>query len=515
MQKWSLHPPKTKGENASSGSTTLVSSLDRNVDTLKSILGEADDVVFRSFLVGGELEAQLVYIPDMSDRQEIDNNVMKPLMMMTDSEPRDILSIKNRVLPIGSIEELADLSECARQLIKGYSLLLFEDCDRALLLKIAKWDKRSVAEPQTEPSLRGPREGFTESISTNLSLLRRKVQSVKLKLKSFQFGRNTETEVYIAYMEGIAKPSLIQEVESRLERIDMDSLLETGYIEELTEDAPYSPFPQQQFTERVDIAAAGLLEGRIVILVDGTPDVLIVPVTLVTLLQAADDYYNRSLYSSLLRILRYFTLFISLMLPAVYVALLTFHQEMIPSKLLTSIASSREEIPFPTIVEVLMMQLAFEVLREAGLRLPRQIGSAVTIVGALVVGEAAVSAGLVSAPIVIIIAFTGIAGFTAPHYALEFAVRLLRILLILAGGLLGILGVMYGLLAIVIHLCTLRSYGVPYMSPIAPFVASDMKDAAVRLPWWKMITRPSFSGKRNRRRMTSGQRPNPRKGGER
>lgn len=155
MQKWSLHPPKTKGENASSGSTTLVSSLDRNVDTLKSILGEADDVVFRSFLVGGELEAQLVYIPDMSDRQEIDNNVMKPLMMMTDSEPRDILSIKNRVLPIGSIEELADLSECARQLIKGYSLLLFEDCDRALLLKIAKWDKRSVAEPQTEPCCAG------------------------------------------------------------------------------------------------------------------------------------------------------------------------------------------------------------------------------------------------------------------------------------------------------------------------------------------------------------------------
>lgn len=316
-------------------------------------------------------------------------------------------AIKNRVLPVGSIKEIADAYECARQLIKGYPLLLLEDCDRALLLKIAKWEKRSVEEPQTEPSLRGPREGFTESISTNLSLLRRKIQSVNLKLKSFQFGRYTETEVYVAYLEGIVQPALIREVENRLKRIDMDSVLETGYIEELTEDTPYSPFPQQQFTERVDIAAAGLLDGRIVILVDGTPNVLIVPVTLVTLLQAADDYYNRSLYSSALRILRYCTLFISLTLPAVYVALLNFHQEMIPSKLLMSIASSREEIPFPTIVEVLMMQLAFEVLREAGLRLPRQIGSAVTIVGALVVGEAAVSAGLVSAPIVIIIALYG------------------------------------------------------------------------------------------------------------
>lgn len=514
MKKRSSLPQKKSGENTPADVTALVPSLDRNIETLKNILGEAGDVAFRSFRVGGELAAQLVYIPDMSDRQEIDNNVLKPLMVMTDSEPTDLSSIKNRVLPVGSIEELADAHECVRQLIKGYPLLLLEDSDRALLLKIAKWDKRSVEEPQTEPSLRGPREGFTESISTNLSLLRRKVQSIKLKLKSFRFGRNTETEVYLAYLEGIAKPALIREVENRLKRIDIDSMLETGYIEELTEDDPFSPFPQHQFTERVDIAAAGLLEGRIVILVDGTPDVLIVPVTLVTLLQAADDYYNRSLYSSLLRVLRYCTLFISLTLPAVYVALLTFHQEMIPSKLLMSIASSREEIPFPTIVEVLMMQLAFEVLREAGLRLPRQIGSAVTIVGALVVGEAAVSAGLVSAPIVIIIAFTGIAGFTAPHYSLEFSVRLLRLLLILAAGMLGILGVMYGLLAIAIHLCTLRSFGVPYLSPIAPFVASDMKDAAVRVPWWKMIARPSFSGRRNRRRLAPGQRPNPGKGGE-
>ncbi|WP_258168221.1 spore germination protein [Paenibacillus sp. AR247] len=514
MKKRTSFPLKTTGEMPSSYCTELVPSLDRNVETLKGILGNADDVVFRPFRIGMELDAQLVYIPDMSDRLEIDNNVLRPLMMMAEGQPKDFSSIKNLALPIGSIEESVDAYACVKQLIKGYPLLLLEDCDRALVLKIAKWDKRSVEEPETETSLRGPREGFTESISTNLSLMRRKIQSVNLKLISLRIGRYTETEIYIAYMEGIAKPAMIQEVENRLSRIDIDSILETGYIEELTEDDLYSPFPQQQFTERVDIAAAGLLEGRVVILVDGTPDVLIVPVTLVTLLQAADDYYNRSIYSSLLRMLRYFALFISLMLPATYIALLTFHQEMIPNKLLMSIISSREEIPFPTIVEVLMMQMAFEVLREAGLRLPRQIGSAVTIVGALVVGEAAVSAGLVSAPIVIIIAFTGIAGFTAPHYSLEFSVRLLRLLLILAGGLLGILGVMYGLIAIAIHLCTLRSFGVPYLSPITPFAANEMKDAVVRAPWWTMIMRPGYSRKSNRRRHAPGKRPNPGKGGE-
>lgn len=367
--------------------TVLVPELDRNIEALKQGLGEADDVTFRSFLLGGTIRAELVSIPGLSDRQEIDNNVLKPLMQSRDAVYADLQAVKHSLLPIVSVDEVATVEQCAGQLIKGYPALLIDGCAGALLLGISQWDKRQVEEPKTEPSLRGPREGFTESISTNLALLRRKIQSVELKLKSQKFGRYTGTEVCIAYMDGLVKRSLLEEVQSRLGRIDLDGVLESGYVEELTEDNPFSPFPQQQFTERVDIAAAGLLEGRVVLLIDGTPDVLIVPATLATLMQAADDYYNRSLYSSLLRVLRYITLFVSMVLPAVYVAILTFHQEMVPGKLLTSIASAREAIPFPTIVEVMAMQLAFEVLREAGLRLPRQIGSAVTIVGALVVGE--------------------------------------------------------------------------------------------------------------------------------
>ncbi|QMV44026.1 spore germination protein [Cohnella cholangitidis] len=504
----------TRFGNLESGDqTALVPKLDRNIESLKQVLGEADDVSFRSFLIGGTVRAELVNIPYMTDRKEVDNSVLMPLMKSEDLACTDLHAIKLRLLPVTSVFDAATVEECAGQLIKGFSVLLIDGCTGALLLGTAQLDKRNVEEPKTEPSLRGPRDGFTESIATNLSLLRRKIQSVKLKLRSLNIGRYTGTEVYIAYMEDLVKPSLLNEVQSRLERIDVDSVLETGYIEELTEDDPYSPFPQQMFTERADIAAASLLEGRIVVLVDGTPNVLIVPATLATLLQAADDYYNRAVYSSALRFLRYLTLLISTILPSVYVALLNFHHEMVPGKLLISIASAREEIPFPTFVEVMMMQLAFEVLREAGLRLPRQIGSAVTIVGALVVGEAAVSAGLVSAPIVIIIAFTGIAGFTAPHYSLELAIRLLRLPLIVLGGTLGMLGVMFGIIAIAIHLCMLRSYGVPYLSPFAPFAANEMKDTAIRAPWWKMTMRPGFAALRNSKRLARGQKPGPGRGG--
>lgn len=500
------------GNIESKDRTALVADLDVNVEVLKEVLGEADDVSFRSFSIGGTVRAELIYIPGMSDRQEIDNSILKPLMEAGDIAVNDLQAVKLNLLPIISVDEFASVEECAGELIKGNPVLLVNGCSSALIFGIAQWDKRNVEEPQTETSLRGPRDGFTESITTNLSQLRRKIQSVRLKIKSLKIGSYTGTEVCIVYIDGLAKPSLIHEVQSRLERIDIDSILESGYIEELTEDHPYSPFPQQQFTERVDIAAASLLEGRVVLLVDGTPDVLIVPATLTTLLQAADDYYNRAIYSSSLRFLRYWTLLISMVLPAVYVAILNFHHEMVPGKLLISIASAREEIPFPTFVEVMMMQLAFEVLREAGLRLPRQIGSAVTIVGALVVGEAAVSAGLVSAPIVIIIAFTGIAGFTAPHYSLEFAIRLLRLPLIVLGGTLGMLGVMFGIIAIAIHLCMLRSYGVPFLTPFAPFTPNEIKDTVIRAHLWRMSMRPGFTSLKNRHRQAQGQKPGSRRG---
>jgi spore germination protein KA len=290
--------------------------------------------------------------------------------------------------------------------------------------------------------------------------------------------------------------------------------LESGYIEELIEDNSYSPFPQLVNTERPDVAAANLLEGRVVILVDGTPFVLIAPISFFSLLQSPEDYYQRYMISSIIRILRFVFMVLSLLLPSLYVAVLTYHQEMVPTALLISVASSRESVPFPALVEALMMEVTFEALREAGVRLPKQVGAAVSIVGALVIGQAAVQAGLVSAPMVIVVAITGVSSFMVPHYTQGIALRMLRFPIILLAGTLGLLGVMLGVITIVVHLCTLRSFGIPYLTPIAPVKGRELKDALIRAPWWKMDTRPHLTGEFNSYRQSPSQKPNSSKGDE-
>jgi len=333
-------------------------------------------------------------------------------------------------------------------------------------------------------------------------------------MKSMKIGSYTNTDVVIAYIEGLADHTLIEEVENRLQRIEIDSVLESGYIEELIEDNSYSPFPQLVNTERPDVAAANLLEGRVVILVDGTPFVLIAPISFFSLLQSPEDYYQRYMISSIIRILRFVFMVLSLLLPSLYVAVLTYHQEMVPTALLISVASSRESVPFPALVEALMMEVTFEALREAGVRLPKQVGAAVSIVGALVIGQAAVQAGLVSAPMVIVVAITGVSSFMVPHYTQGIALRMLRFPIILLAGTLGLLGVMLGVITIVVHLCTLRSFGIPYLTPIAPVKGRELKDALIRAPWWKMDTRPHLTGEFNSYRQSPSQKPNSSKGDE-
>jgi hypothetical protein len=291
-------------------------------------------------------------------------------------------------------------------------------------------------------------------------------------------------------------------------------VLESAYIEELLEDQPFSIFPQIMNTERPDVAAANLLEGRVVIMVDGTPFVLIAPTTFYSLIQSPEDYYQRYAFSTAIRWLRYAALVISLLLPSLYVAVLTFHQEMVPTSLFFSIAKSREEIPFPVVVEALIMEITFEALREAGVRLPKQIGSAVSIVGALVIGQAAVSAGIVSAPMVMVVSITGIASFMIPRYSAGIALRLLRLPIILLAGTLGLLGIMLGVISTVVHLCTIRSFGVPYLSPLGPMKGQDMKDVLIRAPWWMLNTRPHLTGNGNEYRQASEQKPDPSKGNE-
>ncbi|WP_458415271.1 spore germination protein [Schinkia sp. CFF1] len=501
-------------EESTSLDGVLSKNLEENQQVLQLMYKNCSDVIFRLFTIGSRLKALLIYIEGLSNIEEIDKSVLSPLMRQSTREVFDFQIILEQDLPVSSVKQVTSYREVIAQISTGNPVILIDGELVGFSVGLAKMEKRSIEEPMAEPVVRGPRDGFTETITTNTSLLRRKIKSPDLKLKALEIGRQSQTQVIIAYMEGIADPTLIEEVTNRLERIDIDAVLESGYLEEFIEDYPFSPFPQVLSTERPDVAISNIMEGRVAILVDGTPFALVVPTTLYSLLQSAEDYYQRFLIGTLIRWLRYSFLLMALLLPSVYVAILTYHQEMIPGTLLFSIAKSREEIPFPALVEALLMEITFEALREAGIRLPKQVGSAVSIVGALVIGQAAVSAGLVSAPMVMVVAVTGIASFSIPRYSAAIAFRMLRFPIMFLAGTLGLLGIMLGLIAIIVHLCSVRSFGVPYLSPLAPMKAPEMKDVLIRAPWWSLRTRPRLTGDYNKYRQTSGQKPDPSKGGE-
>nr|WP_258535514.1 spore germination protein [Bacillus sp. 03113] len=490
----------------------LSSNLDDNLRVLRSVYQDCFDVVFRTFLIAGKTKAVLIYIEGLSKIEEINDNILAPLTADTEGNEGSSFETLKEKIHISKIQEIQTVTDCLGNISNGNPILLMQQEERGFALGLANWDKRQIEEPTAESVVRGPREGFIETLGVNTSLIRRKIKSPNLKMKSMKIGRYTNTDVVIAYIEGLVDQALIEEVKNRLQRIEIDSVLESGYIEEMIEDNPYSPFPQLINTERPDVAAANLLEGRVAILIDGTPFVLIAPVTFFSLLQSSEDYYQRSLISSSIRLLRFLFMAVSLILPSLYVAVLTYHQEMVPTALLISVAASRESVPFPALVEALLMEITFEALREAGVRLPKQIGSAVSIVGALVIGQAAVQAGLVSAPMVMVVAITGIASFMMPHYTQGMTLRMLRFPMIFLAGMFGLLGIMLGIIIIVIHLCSLRSFGTPYLSPYAPMKYRELKDTLIRAPWWKMNTRPHLTGDFNKYRQGPMQKPGSNRG---
>ncbi|MDF2646963.1 MAG: gerKA [Paenibacillus sp.] len=494
---------------------SLFEDLERNSEIFHSIYADCTDVNIRTFLIGGETKALLINIEGITDRNEIHLHVLTPLMNVTNgisTQKRGILDYIEQQLTISGVHPVQTFPECVEALSTGNVVLLIDQQNQGVALSLANWEHRSIEEPQAEVGIRGPRESFVETMSVNVSLLRRIIKSPDLKILKTKIGKYTQTVVTVAYIKGITDEKLVEEVKLRLGRIDIDGIMESGYIEALIEDSTFSPFPLILSTERPDVACAQMLEGCVLILTEGTPFALTAPTTLFSFFQSPEDYYQKYSISSILRMLRYFFVSLSLLLPSLYVALLTFHQEMLPTSLLISMAASREAVPFPALIEALIMEVAFEGLREAGVRLPKQVGAAVSIVGALVIGQAAVQAGLISAPMVIIVAITGISSFQVPRYTMGLAIRIIRFPIMLLAGTLGLLGVMMGLIAISIHLATLRSFGVPYLSPITPLKSNEMKDVLTRDPLWKMNTRPHWANSNNIYRQSSGQKPAPPKG---
>ena len=502
----------------SSENVLLSSNLDENIKYLRSVFDRCNDVAMRSFQINAEepIDGFLIYIDGMIDEKLTATNVLRSLQLNPailkgqEINRSNVFNIiKDSFLSTTEVHIVNDMTKVVENILSGQAVLLIEGTPQAIVSSVRQMEDRSVEEPQSEPLVRGPRDGFVESLRINTTLIRRRLKTSRLKMEIFKVGTLSRTDVAVIYIDGIANNKIVDEVKRRIKRIEIDGVLESSYLEEFIEDDPSSIFPQVNTTERPDRMCACLLEGRVGILVDNTPICLIVPATFLQFLQSPEDYYNRFPYATFTRILRFVTMHIALLLPSAYIAVLTFHQEMLPTPLLISIAGQREGVPFPAFLEALMMEMVFEFLREAGVRLPRPIGQAVSIVGALVIGQAAVSAGLVSSAMVMVVSLTAIASFTIPTISGSYAVRILRFPMMVLAASFGLFGIMVGLMAILIHVCALRSFGVPYITPLAPFSSSDFKDSFIRMPWWAMIRRPKFMGLQDSKRQKLGQKPGP------
>jgi spore germination protein KA len=502
---------KSVHNNQSEDQDSLSLTLDKNLQKVKNIFDESSDLVIREFKIGTHesIDAFIVMLNGLTDEKAVNADLINPLMFLSRDFSKDnaLAVIRESALSVALVKEGKSLDEIIDAILSGDTVLFIDESNIALIVSLRGAKVRNIDEPDTEAVIRGPREGFVESIATNISLLRRKVRNPALKFFPLKIGQQTKTEICVAYLKGIANDKIVQEVKNRLTRIDTDSILESGYIEAFIEDAPLSLFPTVGFTEKPDIISAKLLEGRIAILVDGTPFVLTVPYLFVEAFQSSEDYYTRPYFATFLRWLRWIAFFFATTLPGLYVAITTFHQEFLPPALLVSIAAAHEGTPFPSVVEALVMNIIYEILREAGVRLPRPIGQAVSIVGALVIGEAAVSAGLVGAPMVVVVALTAISAFVVPTL-LDIS-TLIRFILIILAGFSGLYGMVLGFIFFVTHQISLRSLGAPYMSPLAPSTLSDLKDIVIRAPLWAMRTRPRVLGEKDSNRQKPNDMPTP------
>lgn len=483
----------------------LSSSLQSNADFIKQELGGSKDITFRriSLKEPAQGEALIVYVQGFIDDQVLNEHVIQPLLdgnnahEGTASTPDEQLDMIKETISLGLIVTVKDWAKLFSMLFLGGCIVMLEGSKHALFVNASGGMKRSITEPQTEMTVRGPREGFTESLLTNTAMVRRKLRSPKVWTENMVIGTISQTPIGIMYIKGLADENVLADLRERLKAIDIDGILETNYIEELISDQKWTLFPTVAHNERPDVIAGYLLEGRIAILVDGTPFALAIPAPLNSFFQAAEDYYQRYDISTFLRMLRFVSFIIALLMPSIYVAIVSYHQEMIPTPLLIKLAAQREGVPFPAYLEAFIMEFIFEILREAVLRMPSAAGNTISIVGALVIGQSVVEAGIMSPSIVIVVSLTAISSFVTPAYSVGFAARLLRFLLLLASSTLGFYGIGLVILIVLLHLSNLRTFGMPYLKPIAPFFPRDMKDTFVRVPFWLMKRRPQLLATEN------------------
>jgi len=484
--------------------------LDENIKCIQEVLAKCCDLESRPIRIGRDrqIRAHIFFLDGMVDSGFMAANVLKPLMLLDPGDtggPKLDDEILNSLLPAGTVDIVKNPNILVSRVLSGSIAIIMEGRENAFTIEAIGWQERAVEESQTETVVKGARAGFVENIRVNRSLIRRMIKYPGLKFERLNLGRITNTEVNIAYIDGIVMEGLVEEIKRRIAKIDTDGTADFGMLQEMIDDSTFSIFHQTYSTERPDRACSCLLEGRAVILMDNFPYVVVAPSVITQFFQSAEDYSSKYLVASFERLLRFVGLNITVLLPGLYVAIFSYHHEMIPTELLKSISQAREQLPFPIFLEMLILELSFEI-REAGVRLPRPVGQAVSIVGALVIGQAAVAARLVSPPSIIIVALTAIASFTIPITEGSDAHRLLRFPVLLAAGAFGLPGIITAWLMLLVHLAGMRSFGVPYLSPISPFFLSDWKDFLVRVPSSFMKKRPIQTAKTNIRRQGSWKR---------
>lgn len=524
---------KEKNEKSSDkADMNIVSTdIDSNMDFLKDAFNFPvnKDIVIREFRTSNDDRAFVAFIDGMADRSAIDAFILRPLMNFhmedsikdskankdskdnkdnkenkenkenKDNKDSKVKGAKNctldyihdYILEINQTRKVFDQKDAIFEIMMGDSVLYIDGCDFYITCETKGFDKRSVDKPLTESVVKGPQQGFNENLKTNITLMRRIIKNSSLTTEYLKVGKRSNTLCAVVYIKDIINPAIVEEVKRRINNVSTDFVGSAGMLEQLLEDNPDSIMPTILTTERPDRAASHLFEGKVAILVDGTPFTMIVPVTFHSLMHSPEDAALKWQVASSMRLIRLIALGIATFLPGMYIAITTFHREMIPTDILIAIAKAKENVPFPSVVEIILMEISFELIREAGVRIPGIIGSTIGIIGALILGQAAVQANLVSPVLIIVIAVTGLGNYSIPNFSLASSVRLLRFAYILAGAFLGFYGIALGIIMLMVSLVSHKSFGVPYLAPIAPKTRTS-RDVILRWPIWVQELRPDY-----------------------
>ena len=474
----------------------ISANLRENEKYLRSRLEKCSDILIRSMRLGEKqkVDCLMVYIEVAVSNMMLDDSAIgKMINHFWEISPEQIQEfIKNNSLGIADVKKLTDMNEALAAMLAGNAVFFIDGYDRAMKISSKGYPSMGVMEAESEKVLRGSREGFSDSVKSNSALVRKRLRDTRLKVEEYYTGVRTHTLTQVLYMEDLVHEELLEQVKERLGRFRIDGILDSGMLEQLTEDVWYSPFPQYQTTQRPDRAVQEILNGKVVILCDNSPEALILPGNFNSFMESSEDWYHRFEMASFLRTLRYLAVIMATVLPGLYLAVIRFHTQILPSALILSLAQAREGVPFSSVTELIFLELSFELIREAGVRVPCTLGNAIGIVGGLVIGQAAVEANLVSPIVVMIVALTALGSMTVPNEEFAAAFRLLKYVFLILGGYLGIYGIVLGVYLTIAHLAGLSSFGVPYL---VPFIKKDPHEekgegiwrAPLRMRWRRLL----------------------------